>query len=267
MNKFIPQSQPLEHHDAFLNLRAETIDDVIQSLDKIIEWSKSHKSRLGYFAALYRKVTIKVRDGIKDVVFDDGERMERLDVIFANRYLEAFEQYQNSTEPSLSWHLAFDASKKWRPIVLQHLLLGMNAHIDLDLGIAAAEMTDSESFPELKNDFYKINDILVSLINEVQAELAAVWPLLKLLDKIAGEADEGLAKFGMKYTRGRAWKAAEELSGLSPEAQAVKKKILDQNVADIGNKIVYPGWVIRLLLFLVRIGEMRSVTRIIQILE
>jgi hypothetical protein len=47
----------------------------------------------------------------------------------------------------------------------------------------------------------------------------------------------------------------------------MKKRELDQKVAEFGNKIVYPGYVIRLLIFLVRISEVRSVPRIIQILE
>jgi len=253
--------------DTILNLRAETIEEIIQSLDKIIEWSKKDKRRLGYFAALYRKVTVQVKEGIRNGLFDDGERMERLDVIFANRYLEAFEQYQTSEDPTLSWKLAFDTSKRWRPIVLQHLLIGMNTHIGLDLGIAAAETVGGEELPDLKEDFFKINDILISLVNEVQAELAKVWPLLKLLDYIAGEADEAVTKFGMKIVRGHAWNVAEELSDLSPEDQALKIGELDQKVAEIGKKILNPGYVIRLVLILIRMGEVRSVPRIIQILE
>jgi len=253
--------------DPILNLRAETIDEIIQSLDKIIEWSKKDKRRLGYFAALYQKVTIQVKEGIRKGLFEDGERMERLDVIFANRYLEAFKQYQTSEAPTLSWKLAFDTSKRWRPIVLQHLLIGMNTHIDLDLGIAAAKTVEREKLPDLKDDFFKINDILISLINEVQVELAKVWPLLKLLDYFAGETDEALAKLGMKIARGRAWRVAEELSDLSPEEQALKIEELDRKVAEIGKKILNPGYVIRLVLFLIRIGEVRSVPRVIQILE
>ena len=110
---------------------AKTIDQVIQQLDNIIDWSIKSNSRLGYFAALYRKVTLKVRAGISDGYFENGQRMERLDVIFANRYLEAFEQKQKNITPSRSWQLAFDASNHWWPIVLQHLLLAMNAHINL----------------------------------------------------------------------------------------------------------------------------------------
>jgi len=41
--------------------------------------------------------------------------------------------------PTESWVKAFDATEFWWLIVLQHLLMDMNAHINLDLGIAAAE--------------------------------------------------------------------------------------------------------------------------------
>ena len=104
-------------------MSAKTIDQVIQQLDDIIGRTKRDKSRLGYFAALYRKVTIKVKAGISEDFFEDGERMERLDVIFANRYLEAFEQNQKNIPPTRSWQLAFETAKCWWPIVLQHLLL------------------------------------------------------------------------------------------------------------------------------------------------
>ena len=34
---------------------------------------------------------------------------------------------------------------RWRPIVLQHLLLGINAHINLDLGVTASEFGEHGS--------------------------------------------------------------------------------------------------------------------------
>lgn len=45
--------------------------------------------RAGYFAVLYRKVTAKVKEGIAAGFFDDPGPMERLDVLFADRYLDA----------------------------------------------------------------------------------------------------------------------------------------------------------------------------------
>ena len=153
---------------------ATTIDDVINQLNAIVDWSKQNNSRMGYFAALYRKVTIQVKKGIKDDFFDGGPRMERLDVIFANRYIRACYQHQTGQTPTQSWVRAFDETERWWPIVLQHLLMGMNAHINLDLGIAAAETVPSEELPNLKGDFDKINQVLASLVGDIQKELADI---------------------------------------------------------------------------------------------
>ncbi len=118
---------------------ASTIDEVLEHLDGTIDLAHRQKSRLGYFAALYRNVTVKVREGILAGGFEDGARMERLDVAFANRYLDALERYHRGEDLSRCWRTSFEAAQNWHPIVLQHLLLGVNAHINLDLGIAAAQ--------------------------------------------------------------------------------------------------------------------------------
>ncbi len=102
----------------------ETIDDVISSLDDIIKTSQINNNPLGYFATLYRKVTIKVKEGIDNDFFDDGPRMEKLDVIFANRYLDAYFTFQENKTVTKSWEKAFNLSNKYWPIVLQHLLIG-----------------------------------------------------------------------------------------------------------------------------------------------
>ena len=69
-----------------------TIDEVIIRLDEIIEDAITEESRLGYFAALYNRVTIAIREGIRDDAFDDNQSMERLDIAFANRYIEAYDR-------------------------------------------------------------------------------------------------------------------------------------------------------------------------------
>lgn len=104
------------------------------------------ESRLGYFAALYRRVTMAVKQGVADNIFQDGARMERLDVIFANRYLDALQEFRNGQPTTMSWRAAFQAAAHWYPLVLQQLLVGMNAHINLDLGVAAACCAPRDQF-------------------------------------------------------------------------------------------------------------------------
>ena len=106
------------------------IDEVIASLDSIIQQAWEERSRLGYFAALYRRVTRSVRDGVCTGHFDDCALMEHLDVVFATRYIDALTTYQSGGRPSRSWKQAFEACSDDTRLILQHLLAGMNAHIN-----------------------------------------------------------------------------------------------------------------------------------------
>jgi Family of unknown function (DUF5995) len=248
-------------------MSAKTIDQVIERLDDIVDRTKRQKSRLGYFGALYRKVTLKVKAGIREGYFEDGGRMERLDVIFANRYLEAFEQNQKNIPPARSWQLAFEASKRWWPIVLQHLLLGMNAHINLDLGIAAARTSPGEAVHGLKNDFNKINEILAALVDGVEQELAQVWPVLGLLDYAAGRTDEVLINFNMQKARDQAWKVAEKLAPLDPAKQMSAINDLDGKIAVFGRVIRHPGFVIGTVNKIIRLRERGTIPQIIDLLS
>lgn len=248
-------------------MNAQSIDQVINDLDKIIQETKESKSRLGYFAALYRKVTIEVKKGINEGRFDDGERMEKLDVIFANRYLEAFHQYKNAENPSQAWKLAFDTTQHWRPTVLQHLLIGMNAHIYLDLGIAAAQCVENRDISSLRGDFDKINQILASLLNEVQQDLAKVWPLLKFFDLAVDDLDEILSRFGIELARGHAWQVAKDIVVCTPEETETKIHELDQETYRLGKMILAPGKLLQMTLLIVRLGELGTVPKTIAILE
>ncbi|MGD9139798.1 MAG: DUF5995 family protein [Desulfobacterales bacterium] len=246
---------------------AKTVDEVIQKLDVIIDQSYWQKSRLGYFAALYRKVTVEVKKGIKSGFFNDGERMECFDVVFANRYFDALVQYQSNVVPKKSWQLAFEASKHFWPIVLQHLLLGMNSHINLDLGIAAAITSPKDSIFDLKEDFNKINDILASLVDEMQRKLAHIWPFLNLLDAIGGRTDEALINFSMERARDQAWKLALDLAPLEQNEQNPIISSLDKDIAMLARKIQNPGLIASAAIKIIRLGERGSIPQIIDMLR
>ena len=141
-----------------------TIDEVITELDSIIEWSLANKSRIGYFATLYRRMTIAVKNGIANNTFQDGKRMEQLDIIFAKRYITAWDAYINKKPCSNAWCNAFDACQQTDLIVLQHLITGINTHINLDLCIAAAECCPRDQIYSLESDFEMINKVIAKTI-------------------------------------------------------------------------------------------------------
>lgn len=245
-------------------MQAKTIDEVIVFLNQIIKESETNQSPLGYFAALYCKVTIRIKKGIDNKEFEDNKRMEELDVIFANRYLQAYTEYKNKEKPSLCWEVAFKESKRYWPIVLQHLLLGMNAHINLDLSIAAAQVAPGAKINGLKKDFDTINTILASLVTGVEKDLSEIWPTLKYILKLTGKVDDFLVNFSMKLARNGAWKFAKELAKATKEEQKALIIERDTKIAALAKYIIKPGFIASSLFVIIRLGEKGTVAKKIE---
>ena len=245
----------------------ETIDEVINELGEIIEWSKGNKSRLGYFPALYQKVTKRIKMGIAAGEFEDGSRMEKLDVVFAKRYIDAHKAWQAGLHCTDSWRVASEAAGRWRYIVIQHLFVGMNAHINLDLAIAAAEISSGQNIHDLEVDFKRITRILNDLTDSVKQDLADVWPLLRILDWFSGRIGDWLANLGMTIARDIAWDNAVKLSMLDEDHLQRQISAMDGEVARLSNIILSPSILANILIRFIRLGEMRRVEKIIDILS
>lgn len=234
----------------------ETIESIIDALEVITDQAIADQSPDGYFASLYCRVTREVRDAIHRNEFLDNKRMEQLDVVFANRYLEALRTYRESGASTRSWQVAFKQKSNPRLIVLQHLLLGMNAHINLDLGIAASEVYQEANVIPLKADFFRINDILGNMIEDTQRRLTYMFGPLGLIDRLLGSVDERLSLFSISYARDKAWNQTLELILATPDTREAMINERDENVAAFAQCLIRPRKVsIRLLLGLVRMLE------------
>ena len=246
---------------------AESIEDVLDRLDAIILRSRREHSRVGYFAALYRNVTVCVQRGVAAGRFTDAARMARLDVVFANRYLDAEESYRSARPLSRCWRVAFDAARTWPPVVLQHLLLGMHAHITLDLGVAAAEVAPGRALPGLRQDFLEINRLLAEMIDEVQQRMTVVSPWMGILDRFGQRRDEELCGFGLTRARDFAWGVAVRLAPMDATSRAREIESVDALATTLAIPIHSPGRRARAALLGVRMGEETDVARVIDALD
>jgi hypothetical protein len=245
---------------------ANTIDEVILRLDNIIADSTKNNSRAGYFACLYRKMTIAVKQGIAQGYFENAARMEKLDVAFANRYLEAYDLYAQKKIITQSWHFAFEAQKN--PMtVIQHLLLGMNAHINLDLGIAAAQISKGSDIHQLQRDFNKINEVIGSLINSVQTDLEDICFPMKFVRFIDNRSKDAVINFSMKIARDTAWANALAISMHPENSWNTYFAGLDKNIAVVAGNITRPKLSESLVLKMVQYFEPKSVGKIIACLK
>lgn len=246
-------------------MQAKNIDEVISILDKIVEECKATNNPLGYFAILYRQVTINVRDGILNNQFEDNARMEKLDVLFANRYFEAYFNYKAQKSTTKSWEIAFISSKK-DYIILQYLLQGINAHINLDLGIATIKTLENNKIESIKNDFNAINQLLSEMIDEVKDKISSLSPMFKLLMPLAKQWDHKLVQFSIEAARDGAWEFANQLYN-NPSNFDLLINERDKKINTLGIALVSPprflAWVLKTILFF----ETGSVKNKMEVLE
>ncbi len=245
---------------------ASTIDDVLAQLQNIIAESIKTNDRAGYFAALYYKVTSSVNDGIAQGRFENGPRMEQFDVLFASRYLDAINAWKKKQPLTASWQVAFEAAKNSSYLVLQHLLLGMNAHINLDLGIAAVEISGGQ-LDSIRNDFDSINTIISSLTYQVLNDIDRVSPLLSLLGLHADNQTSILMQFSIDNARDGAWCFAEELAtkqGAGYDACIAQR---DQTIKKLAGGLIQTKGFMRFTIWLIHLFEWKTPSRIIKILH
>lgn len=236
-----------------------TINEVLVRLDEIIEECRKSQSRIGYFAILYRQVTRRVKDGILLGEFEDNPRMEKLDVLFAKRFIDAYDLWKIGKEISQSWFVAFEASKKSSHLVLQHLFLGINAHINLDLGISASETMEGKNIAGIEGDFNKINAVLAELVDGVKANISTVSPIFGWLMPLTKGRDEMLLNFSIQLARNGAWKFAGEYHLAADKKLAIQDR--DKNISALAGKLINPKKFLATIIKIVGFAEWKSVSR------
>ena len=135
------------------------------------------------------------------------------------------------------------------------------------MGIAAAQVSGNQDIELLKSDFFKINVVLASLVNQVQDELSEIWPFMKIIDWVSGNLDEALSDFSMNIARDGAWKVASDLAPLTESQRQNYIEDLDVRVDRFGSGISNPGFILKILVALIRIGQSKDIAKNIEILN
>ncbi len=190
----------------------------------------------GYFPAMYARVTDRVQAAITDGRFGDGERMARFARTFADWYLGPRDG--DRTRPAC-WKAADDVSADRRLLIVQHLLLGVNAHVNHDLPQVVVELADGEaSLDVLRPDFEAINDILAETQPDVLRDLGRVAGWTQLAVSRGGGR---VFNFSLGRARAQAWQSAQRLHDLDATARAGEAADLDRLVTVLAYVITRPS--------------------------
>src|SRR5260370_14538862 len=211
------------------------MEQALAAHTQINDGARRDASRIGYFAALYRRVTQSVKAGIAAGRFKNGPRIEQLDVIFANRYLDALARFQSGRQPTLSWLVACKAASDPFPLIVQQLLLALNAHINLDLGIATAAAAPGDQLAGIQSDFNQINAVLASLVGTVEQEIAELSPAIHLLEEVGLRTDTTIINFSLDKARELAWSNAQQLAPTPADQLEAAIVQLDQPRSALGH--------------------------------
>jgi hypothetical protein len=245
----------------------QSIDEVLAALRTVVDDAAAAGDRAGLFAAVYRQVTATIATGVAGGLFDDADRLDRFDAVFAGRYLTALEAWRDGRDPGRSWRLALRAGEDPDLVLVQHVVLGINAHINLDLAVAAATTCPGEEITALEDDFERINDVLLQVLCELQGALNELSPLLGGLDFVLGRLDEEIFGFKLQRARAEAWEAAVVLAGQPPEARARTVRMLDRYAHGVGRLVLAPPFPVPAALQVVRFAERVEVSEAIRCLD
>jgi hypothetical protein len=219
----------------------DTIDAVIAVMEQIIDWSIANQDRRGYFIALYYNMTLAIRQAILNEEFEDNEHMETFAVRFFERYYAAFEQYAEGELPSRAWLGAFETTRSGDYIILQYMVGGINAHINLDLGVVTARLAPGDKLPGLRSDYEKIDTIIAPTFLVMDRRLDKLSPVYAQLTAAYPGLAFWLVNFSIQVAREAAWRMAEEIAYLSPTDQLPIMARRDDKVVELGEIILREG--------------------------
>ena len=223
---------------------SETIQATADELRAI---ALASTDRRGYFAAMYARVTRRVAAAIDDGRFGDGAHMDEFATAFARYYLLTL---RGDVPAPRCWQAAWDVSGDRTLLIAQHLLLGINAHVNHDLALTVVEVAaERGDIGSIRPDFNAVNTILAETYDELLADLGLVsrWAA-----KASGIGGADAFNFSLRVAREQAWRAAVAMHTLDDLGLRNYQAELDRLVTVLAYQVTRPPRFVRPLVWLAR---------------
>jgi len=216
---------------------AATVDEVVARLVALIAEFDAERSRLAIYPTVYLDVTKRLQEALAKGVFEEPDWVEKLGLHFASQYfrtIQAFREGRRSDLP-LCWQTALDAITSGVTLVVQDLVVSLNARLYHDLGIALWTSGLFETDTERRTrDFRRVHDLFKASIGPVQRILFDRYsPLIRLADIAGGPLDE--AAVDTLYIRARD-KAIENARALAAVESIEERRVIRRQMDNEANQ-------------------------------
>jgi hypothetical protein len=184
----------------------ESVADAHERLTTLESTFRERGDRRGAFLCVYARVTEAVGAAIDAGEFADPEWVTDYLVTFADLYREALLAYETGDLVALPdpWQVAFETAARGDALVVQDVVLGINAHVNYDLALALQRVGVGPDRRARYADHCAVNAVLRSLVDEVQDRIAEFYaPGVTDLDESFGRLDEALSMFSLRGGTGQ----------------------------------------------------------------
>jgi uncharacterized small protein (DUF1192 family) len=221
-----------------------SIDDVVTGLKAIEAILAATADRRGVFVEAYLLITLELKNRIEQAGFEDTAWVSRYVVAFAELYRKALVAHE-AGEAGLPkpWKAAFDAAKLPTTLILQDLVLGINAHINNDLPNALVAIGIDPERDSRKRDHDAVNDALRVATAPVEQRICELYApgLGELKDQVFG-LDKLLTTFSFEKARAAAWASGVSLvNAQGAEERALVRTHIDEGAGALAQLILAPN--------------------------
>lgn len=197
----------------------EPLDLLARMQQQVTTWSAAGDRR-AVFLDCYRLMTANMLAALERGDFADAGWVDHLLHRFADYYFDALVAYERDdpATPAI-WRMAHQAAQQPHVLPLQHLMLGVNAHINYDLTFTVVELLQPEwetLDPERRRqrfaDYSLVNQVIAQTIDTVQDEvITRLTPAFFMVDKLLGRVDEWATARLLTAWRDAVWANAVRL--------------------------------------------------------
>ncbi|MCB0842936.1 MAG: hypothetical protein KDD63_00810 [Bacteroidetes bacterium] len=174
--------------------------EIVQKMDNLAKAWEEKSDKRAFFLRCYCMMSENMFRALDEKRFIDNQWVETLLLTFADYYFDALACFDCGESVPKVWQVAHEAAAQKKLHVLQHLFLGINAHINYDLVLTLHDLlreeweTLSDEGQKIRyHDHSMVNTIIKETIDQVQDEVIEVQtPWMDFIDKAMGRLDEKL---------------------------------------------------------------------------
>jgi protein-tyrosine phosphatase len=220
----------------------------VQRMQALIQDWEGRDDRRSIFLSCYAAMTANMLEALEHGRFFDNLWVNSLLDHFAGYYFDALAAYeQGSAATPQVWRLAHDAAGRPHTMVLQNLMLGVNAHINYDLVLATFDLLAPEWHrlsPDRRRvrnlDYRLVNRIIAETIDAVQDQVVeARAPLMDLVDKLMGPVDEWMISRLIAHWRDDVWtQAVGMVEAPDPAGREAVRRRVEESALQVAHVIL-----------------------------